>query len=106
MSKFKYKLQTQSSNALLMLSWKRLAKIRTTNVGTKGNYVHMEIIIKRYLDTKPNRELIPTLSQKPPYTYHWLRRTVQLLKVALKQLHRGIDEPKSTPQLKHVSDGM
>ncbi|GKB66281.1 retrovirus-related pol polyprotein from transposon TNT 1-94 [Tanacetum coccineum] len=48
-----------------------------------GNYVQWKSKIKRYIDTKPNRELIHYSLQNPPYIYQWAEKTVQLLKEVL-----------------------
>ncbi|GJX02981.1 hypothetical protein Tco_0188897, partial [Tanacetum coccineum] len=41
-----------------------------------GNYVQWKSRIKRYIDTKPNSELIHHSLQNPPYTYQWAEKTV------------------------------
>ncbi|GJS57256.1 integrase, catalytic region, zinc finger, CCHC-type containing protein [Tanacetum coccineum] len=41
-----------------------------------GNYVQWKSRIKRYIDTKPNSELIHHCLQNPPYTYQWAEKTV------------------------------
>ncbi|GJT98706.1 hypothetical protein Tco_1094224 [Tanacetum coccineum] len=41
-----------------------------------GNYVQWKSRIKRYIDTKPNSELIYYCLQNPPYTYQWTEKTV------------------------------
>ncbi|GJV28287.1 ribonuclease H-like domain-containing protein [Tanacetum coccineum] len=41
-----------------------------------GNYVQWKSIIKRYIDTKPNSELIHYCIQNPPYMYQWAEKTV------------------------------
>ncbi|GJX45007.1 hypothetical protein Tco_0261683 [Tanacetum coccineum] len=41
-----------------------------------GNYVQWKSRIKRYIDTKPNSELIHHCLQNPPYTYQWAKKTV------------------------------
>ncbi|GJV51722.1 retrovirus-related pol polyprotein from transposon TNT 1-94 [Tanacetum coccineum] len=41
-----------------------------------GNYVQWESIIKRYIDTKPNNELIHYCLQNPPYKFKWTEKTV------------------------------
>ncbi|GKG06478.1 retrovirus-related pol polyprotein from transposon TNT 1-94 [Tanacetum coccineum] len=40
-----------------------------------GNYVQWKSRIKRYIDTKPNSELIYYCLQNPPYTYQWAEKT-------------------------------
>ncbi|GJU06754.1 hypothetical protein Tco_1123184 [Tanacetum coccineum] len=50
----------------------------------QGNYVQWKSRIKRYIDTKPNSELIHYCLQNPPYTYQWAEKQFQLLKVSSK----------------------
>ncbi|GJX37543.1 hypothetical protein Tco_0250846 [Tanacetum coccineum] len=55
-----------------------------------SNYVQWKSRIKRYIDTKPNNELI-TIVLDPTYNSNGLRRLFQLQKVVQKPLHKGID---------------
>nr|GEZ27102.1 putative reverse transcriptase domain-containing protein [Tanacetum cinerariifolium] len=41
-----------------------------------GNYVQWKSIIKRYIDTKPNHELIHYCLKNPPYKYTWADKVV------------------------------
>ncbi|GJX89245.1 retrovirus-related pol polyprotein from transposon TNT 1-94 [Tanacetum coccineum] len=41
-----------------------------------GNYVQWKSRIKRYIDTKPNSELIHYSLQNPPYIYQWAEKIV------------------------------
>ncbi|GJU22106.1 hypothetical protein Tco_1155448 [Tanacetum coccineum] len=41
-----------------------------------GNYVQWKSLIKRYIDTKPNIELIHYYLQNPPYKFEWAERTI------------------------------
>ncbi|GJX04388.1 hypothetical protein Tco_0190304 [Tanacetum coccineum] len=41
-----------------------------------GNYVKWKSRIKRYIDTKPNNELIHYCLQNPPYKFKWTEKTV------------------------------
>ncbi|GJU82340.1 retrovirus-related pol polyprotein from transposon TNT 1-94 [Tanacetum coccineum] len=41
-----------------------------------GNYVQWKSRIKRYIDTKPNNELIHYCLQNPPYKFKWTEKTV------------------------------
>nr|GEU61422.1 hypothetical protein [Tanacetum cinerariifolium] len=41
-----------------------------------GNYVQWKSIIKRYIDTKPNHELIHYCLKNPPYKYTWVDKVV------------------------------
>ncbi|GJT95187.1 hypothetical protein Tco_1090705 [Tanacetum coccineum] len=44
-----------------------------------GNYVQWKSRIKRYIDTKPNSELIHHYLKNPPYTYQWAEKTVPII---------------------------
>ncbi|GJV88958.1 hypothetical protein Tco_1532896 [Tanacetum coccineum] len=41
-----------------------------------GNYVQWKSRIKRYIDTKPNNELIHYCLQNPPYKFKWTEKTI------------------------------
>nr|GEX24581.1 hypothetical protein [Tanacetum cinerariifolium] len=41
-----------------------------------GNYVQWKSKIKRYIDTKPNHELINYCLKNPPYKYTWADKVV------------------------------
>nr|GFA12283.1 hypothetical protein [Tanacetum cinerariifolium] len=43
-----------------------------------GNYVQWKSIIKRYIDTKPNHELIHYCLKNSPYKYTWAGRDIQV----------------------------
>ncbi|GJS05567.1 retrovirus-related pol polyprotein from transposon TNT 1-94, partial [Tanacetum coccineum] len=43
-----------------------------------GNYVQWKSIIKRYIDTKRNNELIHYCLQNPPYKFKWTEKTVSV----------------------------
>nr|GEZ88758.1 hypothetical protein [Tanacetum cinerariifolium] len=43
-----------------------------------GNYIQWKSIIKRYIDTKPNYELIHYCLQNPPYEYKWNDKVVSV----------------------------
>ncbi|GKD54062.1 hypothetical protein Tco_1287449 [Tanacetum coccineum] len=43
-----------------------------------GNYVQWKSRIKRYIDTKPNNELIYYCLQNPPYKFKWTEKTVPI----------------------------
>ncbi|GKB83914.1 hypothetical protein Tco_0950809 [Tanacetum coccineum] len=75
MSNSNTNLQTQSSNALHNAIMEAGSKDRPPMLAP-GNYVQWKSIIKRYIDTKPNSELIYYCLQNPPYTYQWAEKTV------------------------------
>ncbi|GKC29711.1 gag-pol polyprotein, partial [Tanacetum coccineum] len=75
MSNSNTNLQTQSSNALYNAIMEAGSKDRPPMLAP-GNYVQWKSRIKRYIDTKPNSELIHYCLQNPPYTYQWAEKTV------------------------------
>ncbi|GKE01426.1 integrase, catalytic region, zinc finger, CCHC-type containing protein, partial [Tanacetum coccineum] len=68
-------MQTQTSNALHNAIMEAGGKDRPPMLAP-GNYVQWKSRIKRYIDTKPNNELIHYCLQNPPYTYQWTEKTV------------------------------
>ncbi|GJV50087.1 hypothetical protein Tco_1440299 [Tanacetum coccineum] len=75
MSNSNTNLQTQSSNALHNAIMEVGSKDRPPMLAP-GNYVQWKSRIKRYIDTKPNSELIHYSLQNPPYIYQWAEKTV------------------------------
>ncbi|GKE59750.1 hypothetical protein Tco_1510117 [Tanacetum coccineum] len=75
MSNSNTNLQTQSSNALHNAIMEAGSKDRPPMLAP-GNYVQWKSRIKRYIDTKPNSELIHYCLQNPSYTYQWAEKTV------------------------------
>ncbi|GJU08148.1 hypothetical protein Tco_1124578 [Tanacetum coccineum] len=59
-----------------------------------GNYVQWKSRIKRYIDTKPNRELIHYSLQNPPYIYQWAEKTVPVAE-GFETTQRGIENYKN-----------
>ncbi|GJS76996.1 hypothetical protein Tco_0726877 [Tanacetum coccineum] len=80
MSNSNTNLQTQSSNALHNAIMEAGSKDRPPMLAP-GNYVQWKSRIKRYIDTKPNSELIHYCLQNPPYTYQWAEKTVPVAEV-------------------------
>nr|GEW55302.1 hypothetical protein [Tanacetum cinerariifolium] len=68
-------MQTQTSNALHNAIMKAGGKDRPP-MFAPGNYVQWKSRIKRYIDTKPNHELIHYCLQNPPYKYKWADKDV------------------------------
>nr|GFB47176.1 hypothetical protein [Tanacetum cinerariifolium] len=68
-------MQTQTSNALHNAIMEDRGKDRPPML-VPGNYVRWKSIIKRYIDTKPNHELIHYCLQNPPYEYKWNDKVV------------------------------
>ncbi|GJU28180.1 hypothetical protein Tco_1166801 [Tanacetum coccineum] len=74
MSNTNNNLQTQTSNALhnaIMEAW---GKDRPPMLAL-GNYVQWKSRIKKYIDTKPNSELIHYCLANPPHIFTWVEQT-------------------------------
>nr|GFB44963.1 hypothetical protein [Tanacetum cinerariifolium] len=63
-------MQTQTSNTLHNVIMEAGSKDRPPMLAP-GNYVQWKSIIKRYIDTKPNHELIHYYLKNPPYKFTW-----------------------------------
>nr|GFA53960.1 hypothetical protein [Tanacetum cinerariifolium] len=70
-------MQTQTSNALHNAIMEAGGKDRSPMLAP-GNYVQWKSIIKRYIDTKPNHELIHYCLRNPPYEYKWNDKVVSV----------------------------
>nr|GEV58527.1 reverse transcriptase domain-containing protein [Tanacetum cinerariifolium] len=68
-------MQTQTSNALHNAIMEAGGKDRPPMLAS-GNYVQWKSRIKRYIDTKPNHELILYCLQNLPYKYKWAEKNV------------------------------
>nr|GEX83443.1 hypothetical protein [Tanacetum cinerariifolium] len=68
-------MQTQTSNNLHNAVMKAGGKDRPPMLAP-GNYVQWKSRIKRYIDTKPNHELIHYCLKNPPYKYTWVEKVV------------------------------
>ncbi|GJY73960.1 retrovirus-related pol polyprotein from transposon TNT 1-94 [Tanacetum coccineum] len=75
MSNTNNNLQSQTSNALHNAIMEAGGKDRPPMLAS-GNYVQWKSRIKRYIDTKPNNELIHYCLQNPPYKFKWTEKTV------------------------------
>ncbi|GKA21342.1 uncharacterized mitochondrial protein-like protein [Tanacetum coccineum] len=75
MSNTNNNLQTQTSNALHNAIIEAGGKDRPPMLAP-GNYVQWKSRIKRYIDIKPNNELIYYCLQNPPYKFKWTEKTV------------------------------
>nr|GEX72978.1 hypothetical protein [Tanacetum cinerariifolium] len=69
-------MQTQTSNTLHNAIMKAGGKVHPP-VLAPGNYVQWISRIKRYIDTKPNHELIHYCLKNPPYKYTWADKITQ-----------------------------
>nr|GEZ54627.1 hypothetical protein [Tanacetum cinerariifolium] len=63
-------MQAQTSNSLYNAIMKAGSKDRPPMLAP-GNYIQWKSRIKRYIDTKPNRELIHYCLENPPYELGW-----------------------------------
>nr|GEY94375.1 hypothetical protein [Tanacetum cinerariifolium] len=63
-------MQTQTSNSLHNAIMEAGIKDRPPMLAP-GNYIQWKSRIKRYIDTKPNRELIHYCLENPPYDLGW-----------------------------------
>nr|GFA16684.1 hypothetical protein [Tanacetum cinerariifolium] len=70
-------MQTQTSNTLHNAIMEAVGKDRPPMLAT-GNYIQCKSRIKRYIDTKPNHELIHYCLKNPPYKYQWADKDVPI----------------------------
>nr|GEW70846.1 hypothetical protein [Tanacetum cinerariifolium] len=75
MSNTNNNMQTQTSNSLHNAIMKASGKDRPPML-VPDNYVQWKSRIKRYIDTKPNHELIHYCLKNPPYKFTWADKTV------------------------------
>nr|GEW80327.1 hypothetical protein [Tanacetum cinerariifolium] len=68
-------MQTQTSNTLHNAIMEADGKDRPPMLAP-GNYVQWKSRIKKYIDTKPNHELIHYCLKNPPYKYKWADKAV------------------------------
>nr|GEX02022.1 ribonuclease H-like domain-containing protein [Tanacetum cinerariifolium] len=83
-------LQTQTSNALHNAIMEAGGKDRPPMLAP-GNYVQWKSRIKRYIDTKPNNELIHYSLQNPPYEYKWTDKDSLVAKGIDNDIHSTVD---------------
>nr|GEW01872.1 hypothetical protein [Tanacetum cinerariifolium] len=70
-------MQTQTSNTLHNAIMEAGSKDRSPIIAP-GNYVQWKSRIKRYIDTKPNHELIHYCLKNPPYKFTWADKEVPI----------------------------
>nr|GEZ57337.1 hypothetical protein [Tanacetum cinerariifolium] len=73
-------MQTQTSNTLHNAIMEAGGKDRPPLLAP-GNYVQWKSRIKRYIDTKPNHELIQYCLKNPPYKYTWADKDKEIDKL-------------------------
>nr|GEU77709.1 hypothetical protein [Tanacetum cinerariifolium] len=72
-------MQTHTSNTLHNAIMEADGKDRPLMLAS-SNYVQWKSIIKRYIDTKPNHELIHYCLKNPPYKFTWADKEVLISK--------------------------
>nr|GEX14364.1 hypothetical protein [Tanacetum cinerariifolium] len=72
-------MQSQTSNTLHNSIMEAGSKDRPPMLAS-GNYVQWKSRIKRYIDTKPNHELIHHCLKNPPYKFTWADKEVPISK--------------------------
>ncbi|GKB94491.1 hypothetical protein Tco_0980628 [Tanacetum coccineum] len=91
MSNTNNNLQTQTSNALHNAIMEAGGKERPLMLAP-GNYVQWKSRINRYIDTKPNNELIHYCLQNPPYKFKWTEKTVSVAEGSSETTTKGYME--------------
>ncbi|GKC65412.1 hypothetical protein Tco_1098010 [Tanacetum coccineum] len=91
MSNTNTNLQTQTSNALHNAIMEAGGKDHPPMLAP-GNYVQWKSKIKRYIDTKPNNELIHYCLQNPPYKFKLTEKTVPVSEGSSKTTTEGYME--------------
>nr|GEX17457.1 hypothetical protein [Tanacetum cinerariifolium] len=81
MSNTNNNIQTQTSNTLHNAIMEADSKDRPPMLAP-GNYVQWKSRIKRYIDTKPNHELIHHCLKNPPYKFMWADKEVPISKAS------------------------
>ncbi|GKB69319.1 hypothetical protein Tco_0930731 [Tanacetum coccineum] len=71
MSNINNNMQTQTSSTLYNTIMEAGGKDRPSMLAP-SNYIQWKSRIKRYIDTKPNNELIHYCLLNPPYQYKWI----------------------------------
>nr|GFB86151.1 hypothetical protein [Tanacetum cinerariifolium] len=84
-------MQTQTSNTLHNAIMEAGSKDRPPMLAP-GNYVQWKSKIKRYIDTKPNRELIHYCLENPPYELGWKDKEVPTLEGSLVTRTERVNE--------------
>nr|GEV34858.1 hypothetical protein [Tanacetum cinerariifolium] len=97
MSNINNNMQTQTSNTLHNAIMEAGSKDSPLMLAP-GNYIQWKSRIKRYIDTKPNRELIHFCLTNPPYELGWKEKfildsegnpTTATQKKAIERLKQG-----------------
>ncbi|GJS33170.1 copia protein [Tanacetum coccineum] len=90
MSNTNNNLQTQTSNALHNAIMEAGGKDHPPML-VPGNFVYWKSRIKRYIDTKPNNELIHYCLQNLPYKFKWTKKTVPVAEGIDNDIYSTVD---------------
>nr|GEV91556.1 hypothetical protein [Tanacetum cinerariifolium] len=83
-------MQTQTSNTLHNAIMEAGSKDRPPMLAL-GNYVQWKSRIKRYIDTKPNHELIHYCIKNPPYKFTWADKEVLISEGIDNDIYSTVD---------------
>nr|GEX90285.1 hypothetical protein [Tanacetum cinerariifolium] len=83
-------MQTQTSNALHNAIMEAGGKDRPPMLAP-GNYVQWKSRINRYIDTKPNHELIHYYLKNPPHKYKWNDKVVPVIEGIDNDIYSTVD---------------
>nr|GEW40782.1 Gag-Pol polyprotein [Tanacetum cinerariifolium] len=83
-------MQTQTSNTLHNAIIEAGSKDRPS-MFAPGNYVQWKSRIKRYIDTKPNHELIHHCLKNPPYKFTWADMEIPISKGIDNDMYSTVD---------------
>nr|GEU42921.1 hypothetical protein [Tanacetum cinerariifolium] len=83
-------MQTQTSNTLHNAIMEAGGKDRPLMLAP-GNYVQWKSRMKRYIDTKPNHELIHYCLKNPPYKFTWADKEVLISKGINNDIYSTVD---------------
>nr|GEV53833.1 hypothetical protein [Tanacetum cinerariifolium] len=89
MSNINNNMQTQTSNTLHNAIMEAGSKDRPPMLAP-GNYIQWKSRIKRYIDTKPNRELIHFCLTNPPYELDQLNVEAEAVQIILTGIDNDI----------------
>nr|GEZ14713.1 retrovirus-related Pol polyprotein from transposon TNT 1-94 [Tanacetum cinerariifolium] len=96
-------MQTQTCNTLHNAIMEAGSKDRPPMLAP-GNYVQWKSRIKRYIDTKPNHELIHHCLKNPPYKFTWADKEVPISEGShVTRTESHMETYKTSQELKTVS---
>nr|GEV48961.1 hypothetical protein [Tanacetum cinerariifolium] len=90
MSNTNNNMQTQTSNTFHNAIIEAGGKDRPPMLAP-GNYVQWKSRIKRYIDTKPNHELIHYCLKNPPYKFTWADKEVPISEGIDNDIYSTVD---------------